>query len=72
MFLRKLTKIISQSGQQWTSIIQHAVLKIKSTKKRAIGTTPFKLMFGRESQHIQLLEEAQFSYDENSDMDVDN
>ena len=29
-------------------------------------------MFGKESQHIQLLEEAQFSYDENSDMDVDN
>ena len=29
-------------------------------------------MFGRESQHIQLLEEVQFSYDDNSEMDEDN
>ena len=69
--LRKLTKILSQSGQQWTSIIQQAVLKINSTKKRAIGTTPFKIMFGRESQHIQLLEEVQFFYDGNSDIGED-
>ena len=33
---------------------------MNSTHKRAIGGTPFSIMFGRESQYVNLLELMQF------------
>ena len=59
-FDRTLTKITVEYKQQWTTMLQPTILKMNSTHKRAIGATPFSIMFGRESQYVNLLELMQF------------
>ena len=55
-FDRTLIKITAESKQNWTKMLQPTVLKMNSTHKRAIGATPFRIMFGRESRCTNLLE----------------
>ena len=55
-FDRTLIKITAESKQSWTKMLQPTVLKMNSTHKRAIGATPFRIMFGRESRCTNLLE----------------
>ena len=55
-FDRTLIKITAESKQSWTKMLQPTVLKMNSTHKRAIGATPFRIMFGRETRCTNLLE----------------
>ena len=71
MFLGKLSKISSQCGKNWSPIIQPTVLKMNSTHKRAIGTRPFNIMFGRQSRYIDLLEYVQVTDNENYNNEED-
>ena len=45
---------------------------MNSTHKRAIGTTPFNIMFGRQSRYIDLLEYVQVTDNENYNNEEDN
>ena len=41
----------SQIGDHWSKLLKQAVLAMNSCKKRSVGQTPFKVMWGRESRH---------------------
>ena len=45
----------SQIGDHWSKLLKQAVLAMNSCKKRSLGQTPFKVMWGRESPHQDLL-----------------
>ena len=55
MSCRVLTKMTIQSGKEWLELLPAAVFKMNCTYKRSIRTTPYKIMFGRESAYINLL-----------------
>ena len=44
-----------QTGDHWSKLLKAAAITINSTFKRAHGQTPFKVMWGRESRHQDLL-----------------
>ena len=44
-----------QTSKEWSILLKSAVLSMNSTKKRSTGHTPFKIMWGRESQYEFLL-----------------
>ena len=45
----------SQIGDHWSKLLKQVVLAMNSCKKRSLGQTPFKVMWGRESRHQDLL-----------------
>ena len=51
----KLTKMEIETGDHWCKLLKSAVIAMNSTKKRAHGQTAFKVMWGRESRHQDLL-----------------
>ncbi|KAI6656013.1 Gypsy retrotransposon integrase-like protein 1 [Oopsacas minuta] len=61
----KLNKMGRQTSKEWSILLKSAVLSMNSTKKRSTGQTPFKIMWGRESQFIE--EEEVFAR-----LDLDN
>ena len=44
-----------QSGTFWSELLKSAVLCINSTVKRSNGNTPFRVMWGRDSRHEDLV-----------------
>ena len=44
-----------QTGDHWTNLLKAAAITMNFTFKRAHGQTPFKVMWGRESRHQDLL-----------------
>ena len=44
-----------QTGTVWTSLLKPAVLCMNSTQKKSHGTTPFRVMWGRDSRHADLV-----------------
>lgn len=46
---------MKQTGKEWTEVLEPTILLINSTKKRSIQTTPFEVMFGRQSNHNELI-----------------
>ncbi|KAI6658301.1 hypothetical protein LOD99_15570 [Oopsacas minuta] len=53
--LRKLTKMEVKIGNHWSQLLKLACLTMNSTKKKSHGQTPFNVMWGRESKHVDLL-----------------
>eukprot|EP00800_Vazella_pourtalesii_P018455 TRINITY_DN5931_c0_g1_i8.p1 TRINITY_DN5931_c0_g1~~TRINITY_DN5931_c0_g1_i8.p1 ORF type:complete len:151 (+),score=31.03 TRINITY_DN5931_c0_g1_i8:225-677(+) len=51
----KLTKMEIETGDHWCKLLKSAVIAMNSTKKRAHGQSAFKVMWGRESRHQDLL-----------------
>ena len=49
-----------QSGKIWFELLPAAVFKMNSNYKRSIRATPYRIMFGRESPYINLLQLIQF------------
>ena len=45
----------TQTGDHWSTLLKSAVIAMNSTKKRSLRQTPFKVMWGRESRHQDLL-----------------
>ena len=54
-FFSKLVKMELQTGDHWSKLLKSAAIAMNSTKKRSHGQTPFKVMWGRESRHQDLL-----------------
>ena len=44
-----------QSGTVWSGLLKSAVLCMNSTVKRSHGNTPFRVMWGRDSRHEDLV-----------------
>ena len=44
-----------QTGEHWSKLLKSATIAMNSTKKRSHGQTAFKVMWGRESRHEDLL-----------------
>ena len=45
----------TQIGDHWSKLLKQVVLAMNSINKRSIRQTPFKVMWGRESRHQDLL-----------------
>ena len=52
---RKLEKMHVQTGTVCTSLLKFAVLCMNSTLKKSHGTTPFRVMWGRDSLYADLV-----------------
>ena len=44
-----------ETGKHWSNLLKAAVLAMNSTKKREHGETAFRVMWGRQSRHEDLL-----------------
>ena len=55
MYFSKLNKMEIQTGDYWSKLLKAAAITMNSTFKRVHGQTPFKVMWGRESRHQDLL-----------------
>ena len=44
-----------ETGKHWSKLLKSAAIAMNSTKKRSHGKTAFKVMWGRESRHQDLL-----------------
>ena len=49
-----------QSGKGWCELLPAVVFKMNCSHKRSIRTTPYQIIFGRESTYINLLKLIQF------------
>ena len=45
----------SQIGDHWSKMLKQVVLAMNSMKKRSLRQNQFKVMWGRESRHQDLL-----------------
>ena len=52
---RKLNKLEVETGEHWSCLLKPELLAMHSTKKRAHGQTAFRVMWGRQSKHEDLL-----------------
>ena len=59
-----------QTGDHWSKLLKSVAIAMNSTKKRSHGQTPFKVMWGRESRHQDLLS-AILDLDLNEDSDFE-
>ena len=55
LYFSTLVKMEAESGDHWSRLLNSAGLAINSTKKRSQGQTAFKVMWGRQSRHEDLL-----------------
>ena len=55
MNFSKLNKMDIQTRDHWSKLLKAAAITTNSTFKRGHGQTPFKVMWGRESRHQDLL-----------------
>ena len=44
-----------ESGKEWSELLKSAVLCMNSTYKKSHGTTPFRVMWGRDSRYEELV-----------------
>ena len=54
--IRKLNKLVAETGEEWPSKLQATVLAANTIWKKSIKFTPFCLMYGPEANCAHLLE----------------
>ena len=64
----------TQTGEHWSSLLKSAVLCMNSTIKKSHSYTPFQVMWGRESNYLNLvhvISKIEISHDEDYELEDD-
>lgn len=71
LFFSKLEKFRCNSDSEWPEKLPHACLSANTNFKKAIGSTPFKIMFGRDCNPVYLFRSVDTYQETESDAEDD-